>query len=158
MKEKLLFLKGFITNQLLTSNRIFEEIADINLENYDKKYVFSLKIQQLFTCLEDVFKNIAKVFENSIDDYSSFHKELLIRMKTEVPEIRPNVINSDSFYLLDKLRSFRHFIRHGYDYDLKYDDLFFLQTQLKKYYPVVINDINLFLEFIDSLIKGIGNY
>jgi hypothetical protein len=41
---------------------------------------------------------------------------------------------------------------------LKYDDLFFLQTQLKKYYPVVINDINLFLEFIDSLIKGIGNY
>jgi uncharacterized protein YutE (UPF0331/DUF86 family) len=151
--EKYLLLSGYSDKQSKLINRIYEEIKDLNLDEYDKRYVFALKLQQLYTAIEDLFKQIAKVFENEIEDVSTFHKELLMRMSLDVPQIRIAVIGETSFRFLDKLRGFRHFIRHGYDYELDLEELVLLKKKLNKNFASVIADIEHFNQFIASLSK-----
>lgn len=111
--EKYSILLGYFYKQVDLINRLHEEVADIDLHVYEKRYVFALKTQQLYTAIEDLFKQVAKTFENNIQEIATFHKELLIRMNTEIPKIRPAVIRSEVFRLLDKIRAFRHFVRHA---------------------------------------------
>lgn len=75
-------------------------------------------LHNLYTALEGYFFRVAKHFENSLDD-SSWHRELLDRMKIAVPGIRPAVITSDMVEPLDELRRFRHLFRNMYKSKLK---------------------------------------
>lgn len=51
----------------------------------------------IYSCLEDQFIRIARVFENRVENPASWHKELLERMRIEVIGIRPAVISRRSF-------------------------------------------------------------
>ena len=120
----------------------------------ENRYVFALKTQQLFTAIEDLFKQIAKVFENQIDDLSAYHKALLKRMNVEVVGVRPAVISDESFVFLDRLRAFRHFIRHAYAYELDVDELKLLQRKIHNKFSDVLNDINNFQRFLEKVVEG----
>lgn len=145
------FLLGYFDKQLLLVKKIHSEIVIIDLTVYDKRFVFALKTQQFYTALEDLFKQIAKSFENHIDNLQSFHKELLIRMNIEVPKIRPAVLSTKSFLLLDKLRAFRHFIRHAYDCELDKEELRQIQDRLELEFLLVELELNQFRTFIQEL-------
>ena len=111
--EKYSTLIGFFNKQIPIIKRIFGEVLHLDLNIYENQYVFALKVQQIYTAVEDIFKNIAKTFENNIENYSHFHSELLQRMNIEVMNIRPKAISDETYKLLDKIRRFRHFIRHA---------------------------------------------
>ncbi len=149
--ERIKLLIGFFNKQLPVIGNIYKQVRYLDLNNEDKCYVFSLKTQQLYTAAEDLLKSTAQCFENHIDDSPKYHFELLRRMATEVPGIRSAVIGGDSLKILDKLRSFRHFIRHAYDYELDKEELKFLQHRLNQYFDFVIADFNVFLRFINEL-------
>ena len=97
MLEKYLFLLGYLHKQVKIMRKLYKEVKELNLDKYENRYVFALKTQQLFTAIEDLFKQIAKVFENQIDDLSAYHKALLKRMNVEVVGVRPAVISDESF-------------------------------------------------------------
>jgi hypothetical protein len=82
---------------------------------------------------------------------SNFHKELLTRMNTEVPKMRPAVISHQSFLFLDKIRAFRHFVRHAYDCELDETELLLIQKKIKQEYPHFESDLESFRLFIQSL-------
>lgn len=75
-------------------------------------------LHNLYTAFEGYFFRIAKCFENSIDD-ASWHRELIERMKIEVPGIRPAIIDAELEEQLDELRRFRHLFRNLYKSQLK---------------------------------------
>lgn len=72
----------------------------------------------IYSCFEDQFSKIARVFENRIENPASWQKELLDRMQIEVPGVRPAVISRESFLLLDEMRGFRHIFRSSYRFEL----------------------------------------
>src|SRR5437016_1912751 len=109
--EKYAILLGYFDKQWMFICKLADQLVVMNLNTYEMKYVFALKMQQFYTANEDLLKQIAKAFENHIQDLSSSHKELLVRLHTEIPKIRPKVLSEGSFLLLDKIRAFRHFIR-----------------------------------------------
>ena len=109
--------------------------------------------QQLYTACEDLLKSIAGTFENNISDFSRYHLELLKVMSSDIPGIRPALLNDKSYSILDRLRSFRHFIRHGYDYDLDKDELSFLQNKLNVSFDNVISDVDDFELFLNKLVN-----
>ena len=150
--EDTLFLLGYAEKQKGVAERLYAQVKDLDLDKYENRYVFALKVQQLFTALEDLFKQVALLFENHLEDPSAFHKGLLRRMNVEVPGVRPWVISDDSFLLLDKLRAFRHFIRHGYDYELDPDELKLIQKKLRERFPVLLRDLDRFSSFLRSLV------
>ncbi len=149
--EKYAILLGYFDKQMSYVKRIHEEIISIDVGPYADRYLFAMRVQQFYTALEDLLKQIAKSFENHIENMGNFHKELLSRMNTEIPQIRPAVISHSSLLFLDKLRSFRHFIRHAYDCELDTKELLLLQNKFKKEYLDVEENLLKFRPFIEEL-------
>lgn len=75
-------------------------------------------LHNLYTAIESYFLRVAKHFENALDD-SSWHRELINRMKIDVPGLRPAVITAELEEPLDELRRFRHLFRNLYKSQLK---------------------------------------
>jgi len=144
-------LLGYFDKQLPTIQRLYDEIVGLDVSVWEKGYVFALKTQQLFTGLEDLFKQIAKAFENHIEDLGRYHQELLVRLNTTIPHIRPALLSNESFILLDKIRAFRHFIRHGYGAELDEKQLRALQERLVVDFNFVMEDLLIFRKYIDKL-------
>lgn len=149
--EKYSILLGYFDKQLVFVNRLYNEIIKVDLSVYEKRFLFAMRMQQFYTALEDLLKQIAKSFENHIDSMSNFHKELLIRMNTEIPQIRPVVISHESFLFLDKLRAFRHFIRHAYDCELDEGELVSIQKKLHSEFSLLATDLKNFRSFVLKL-------
>lgn len=149
--EKYSILLSYYDKQLEYINRVHKEIINIDVSLYANQYLFAMRVQQLYTALEDLLKQIAKFFENHIDTMSNFHKELLTRMNMEVRKIRPAVISQQTFLFLDKIRAFRHFIQHAYDCELDENELLILQKKIKHEYIHLENDLNSFRSYVESL-------
>lgn len=144
-------LLGYFDKQFAIIEKIYKEIAVVDVSIYDKRFVFAMKTQQLYTALEDLLKQIAKAFENHIDQMSSFHKEILIRMNIAIPKIRPAVLTTRSMVALDKLRAFRHFARHAYDCELDEEELRKIQHHIQSEFSTIEHDLKSFRQFIQEL-------
>lgn len=149
--EKYAFLVGYFDKQFQTIKKLYKEIIDVDIRVYEKQFLFALRTQQFYTAIEDLFKQIAKSFENHIDTMTNFHKELLLRMNTEVPKIRPAVISKESLILLDKVRAFRHFVRHAYDCELDEKQLDLIQSKLQNDFSLVDGDLQKFRLYLQKL-------
>lgn len=149
--DKYAILLGYFDKQFIFIEKIYREMMTVDVSIYDKRFLFAMRVQQFYTALEDLFKQTAKSFENHIEQMSNFHKELLARMNTEVPKIRPAVISHQSFLLLDKIRAFRHFVRHAYDCELDANELLLIQNKLKKDHPILSGDLKKFQLFVQNL-------
>lgn len=149
--EKYAILLGYYDKQWILIRKLHDQLMRIDLSSYEQRYVFAMKAQQFYTALEDLLKQIAKSFENHIQDLSAFHKELLNRMHTEIPNIRPRLLSTESFLLLDNIRAFRHFIRHAYDCELKEKELSDIQRKLKEHDQTLKKDFSDFRTFVESL-------
>ncbi len=149
--EKYAILLGYIDKQWPVTQKMQRQLVNIDLTSYELRYVFALKTQQFYTAVEDLLKQIAKNFENHVQELSMFHKELLIRLHTPIPLIRPQVLSNESFIFLDKLRSFRHFIHHAYDCELMEDELRIIQDKLKNGYGALEKDFLEFRKFVCTL-------
>jgi len=143
---------GILHKQKEVITKLYDDIKGVDLSDHDKRYVFALKAQQLYTASEDLLKTIAGAFENQINDHTRFHTELIAVMHTEIPDRRPAVLSDNSKRLLDKLRAFRHFIRHGYDYELDRDELQLMQNKLQSDFTHLMKDLDAFGKFIKELV------
>ena len=151
--EKIKVLIAFISRQQRVIEILKAAVTNLNLNDYSQQYVFALKTQQMYTAVEDLLKSVAVTFENNIESPQSYHIELLKQMKLDINEIRPAVISDDSFKILDKLRAFRHFIRHAYDYELDKDELLLMQKKIEESFKYVNTDISSFVNFLNVLLK-----
>lgn len=149
--EKYAILLGYFDKQLTFIQKLLDEMIHIDISSYENRFVFALRTQQFYTALEDLFKQIAKAFENHIEDLSRFHKELLVRMNMEIPKIRPRVLSDPSLSFLDKIRAFRHFVRHAYDCELDPKALRSIQENIMQSFSSVKNDLHSFRSFILKL-------
>lgn len=112
-------LKTLQGGWLFLSKKIEEQSVDLNehLKKIPQKafvIASAYALSGIYSCYEDMFKHIAKVFENRIENLASWHSELLKRMMIEVPDIRPSVLTEKSAAVLDEMRSFRHVFRNSY--------------------------------------------
>jgi len=151
MNKEIAFLKSYLDKQLQIIGKLEQEVIHLDLRKYENQYVFSLKVQQLYTAIEDIFKQVAKVFENHIDDPSRYHRELLKRMNIHVADIRPAVISDETMAFLDRLRRFRHFIRHAYSFEFDTDELLLLQKKIASNMNLLAQDFRQFREFLKQI-------
>ena len=117
MKGEIQVLIAFIKRQETTMEGIFREIEQriALLDTSPEVLIFvAYYLHNLYCSLEDIFKEVSRVFENTIDEPEKWHRELLLKMTLEVEGIRPRLISEESFVILDELRGFRHFFRHAY--------------------------------------------
>lgn len=157
MKESIAVLKSEIEKDTEKLNRLFKRFSASYKEfektgEYSKLIESAFYINQIYTGFERIFKNIAKTFENTIDeDY--WHKSLLERMNLEIKGIRPALFSDESFQYLNELRAFRHFFRHAYDVDIDRKKFKIVAEKAFKIKERYRSEINKFLKFLDELLK-----
>ena len=103
------------------------------------------QLHNLYCAFEQVFEIIAQFFENNIAG-ERYHTDLLRRMRLTIEGIRPACISEEAFTLLDELRRFRHFFRHAYLSELKFDKLAYLVKVAEKLRVVFQRDRQQFFE------------
>ena len=131
MKEKYLVLDRRVREDLEKIDRLYQvlgspELTESSLQ--EELIIVAYRLHQLFTAFENIFRNIANVFENQVSQ-ESWHREVLQRMRLDLTPLRPAVIDTETYGKLDELRRFRHFFRNVYDLDL---DPLLLQVALRR--------------------------
>ena len=118
-EERLVILKAELNAQLSEIEDIYKKLED-RRKKRGKAGIESIAYQlhNLYCAFEDLFKIVAETFENHIQDKTKYHMELLKRMTLSIEGVRPQLLSQESYILLDNLRSFRHFFRHAYSYEI----------------------------------------
>lgn len=154
MNDRILVLKNSIRRDLEAIGAIYEELEQHPLTpetGHDTLIVMGYHLHNLYNGFENIFQNIAAVFENSVDDLERWHAQLLERMRLEVMPLRPAVIDDKAYEALDELRRFRHMFRHAYSVRLEPQRLQLVMDQalaLKRIYP---DQMEQFIEFLEGL-------
>ncbi|GFP25387.1 hypothetical protein HKBW3S25_00859 [Candidatus Hakubella thermalkaliphila] len=152
-KEPLAILLGYFTNQTEIMEKILQEVKTTKPSGREKVSHLAYLLHNLYCALEDLFQEIAKTFENRIEDLSKYHRELLKRMQLDVPGIRPRVLSKESYLILDELRGFRHIFRHSYDYELAPDRVKSLKQKILTNWRYIERDLDIFIDFLQEAIK-----
>ena len=117
-KAQLAVLLGFLHGQEEVFSKILRDIEATEPDSSERKSHLGYLLHNLYCALEDLLQEVAKTFENRLEDPARYHRELLQRMHLDIPGIRPRLLHTPGYQLLNELRGFRHIFRHAYDYEL----------------------------------------
>jgi len=121
-----------IKNDMRVIDKILEEISILRdgLDDQNKVIAAGYHLHNLYSAFEHVFERVAKVFENSLEDKSKYHIQLLNRMAIDIDGIRPKLLSTENYKILNELRAFRHVFRYSYDFELDADKILLLIKKL----------------------------
>lgn len=119
-------LKAELTAQLRLIERVYERLNDRlsdGLESPVQRDSVAYQIHNLYCAVEDLLKITANAFENQIGSSGEWHRTLLLRLSQPVQNVRPALLSEATFDVLNRLRGFRHFVRHGYGAEIEIHQL-----------------------------------
>jgi uncharacterized protein YutE (UPF0331/DUF86 family) len=130
-RDQIAGLTAELRAQLRLLERVHQRLEDRIAAGFDTSSQLdsvAYQIHNLYCAAEDLLKLVAQAFENRIGTSGEWHRTLLLRMSEPVPGIRPALLSEELFDVMNRLRGFRHFVRHAYGTDI---ELTQLQVNLK---------------------------
>ncbi len=151
MSEKFLVLERRLRSDLSDLEQIYDELGDRVVaedEAQESLIVQAYRLHNIYNACENMFRNIAVIFENQIDDKSGWHSELLQRMTLDLMPLRPAVIDDAAYEKLDELRRFRHFFRTAYGVSLDPERVAIAQKKALTLRKILPDQIETFIRFL----------
>jgi hypothetical protein len=153
MNEKFLILERNVQADLQVVERLYSELGEPDLAESDEQealIVVAYRLHSLYSAFENIFRNIATSFENHLDP-SSWHRQLLERMRLDLSPVRPAILDGEAFEKLDELLRFRHLFRTGYGLRLDALRLQLVVRKARELKAIYRGQIERFLEFLRRL-------
>ena len=153
MREKAIILERSIQHDLETIDAIYAKITGLQVDESDENtlIVLAYRLHSLYSAFENIFRQIAKTFENQLDDKAGWHSQLLQRIRLDLMPIRPAVIDETAYEKLDELRRFRHLFRSAYGVNLDPRRLQLVGDKAFELRDIYPQQITTFLEFLQTL-------
>ncbi len=161
MDDKVLILVSSIRRDLEAIATIYGELEGHSLSDGDLPVkadtgddtliVIGYYLHNLYNAFENIFQNIADVFENSAEDLERWHAQLLERMRLDVMPLRPAVIDDVAYDALDELRRFRHLFRHAYSVKLDPLRLQLVTRKALALQEIYASQLERFIDFLEGL-------
>ncbi len=112
----------------------------------------TLNLQKFYMGAERLFIDIAREIDAYLPSGSDWHKQLLQQMVLENGDVRPPVLSSETYRMLDTdYRGFRHVASHLYAFELKPERIQDLAKQLPDCYQNLRKDIQIFCQYLQVL-------
>ncbi|HLV09980.1 MAG TPA: hypothetical protein VKY40_07220 [Halanaerobiales bacterium] len=111
----------------------------------------ALSLQHFYTAVETSFKRVAKEIDGHLPEGEQWHFELLEQMSVQIKDIRPAFLCREDKKKLDKLRRFRHVVRHGYEYELDWVQIKPLVELVDTVIPLIKKQFAKFIAFLMEL-------
>ncbi|MBI5830190.1 MAG: hypothetical protein HZB20_11785 [Chloroflexi bacterium] len=153
MNESMKLLRADIAADEQVIARLFEALSNVwdRLDASEQTIVAGYYLHNLYMAFEHIFERIAESFENQIADKSQWHAQLLRRMTLDVPDVRPHLIDSETYECLDELRRFRHVFRSAYTINLDKDRLGLVVKRAKRLRELYPAEFSRFQGFLDKV-------
>ena len=100
---------------------IFEKIKIEKPDLFDMTILGSV-LHSFYNGIENIFEMIAKNIDKNVPSGNKSHQELLHQMASENSN-RKEVISEELFLKLREYATFRHYYRHAYSFQLKWEKL-----------------------------------
>lgn len=155
MNDKILILINSIRRDMEAIAAIYADLERHPLKEEtddDTLIVIGYHLHNLYNAFENIFQNIAAVFENSVDPVAQWHTQLLERMRLDVMPLRPAVIDDEAYDALDELRRFRHVFRHAYVAKLDQARLQLALNKALTLKKVYVRQLERFISFLQDLV------
>ena len=107
-------------------------------------------MHNIYGIVENACVRITRFFENNLTS-ETWHRDVLERMKLEIPGVRKAFFSREDFLLFDELRAFRHVFRNLYSRALNIDRLNMLQKNTEKGIAIFYNAVDNYNDFLHSL-------
>ncbi len=161
MNEKAVILYSMIQKEWPNIERLFREVKESENDLAQSKgkarkreaIYLSYLIHNMYCSFETIFKEIAKSFENHVEDTKQFHAELLRKMNMAIYKMRPAFLSDGSMALLDELRRFRHVFRHAYENGIDVDRVAAISERISSHFSSVEKDKSKFDAFLRQVIE-----
>ncbi len=153
---------------LLLAGRIRAEMADIekavarveramqgSRTNTEQQDIFldsvALNLHDFYSGIERVFQRIAQVADRSVPTGDDWHSELLRQMATDVPGIRPAVLNHETVTAMLEYMRFRHVVRNIYSFHFDPQRLSTLVDRLRPTLELARSDLEKFTKLLGEI-------
>lgn len=123
--EQLAGLAAELKAQLRLIERVYERLqkrVEVGLNTPAQLDSVAYQVHNLYCAAEDLLKIVSQTFENSVSG-ADWHRLLLLRLSQPVQGLRPALLSEATFDTLNRLRGFRHFVRHGYGAEIEVTQL-----------------------------------
>ena len=158
MAYNIQLLKADIVDELDKISHVVNEFKHVKAKidlpsdqvpNYDRGAIGYL-LHGFYNGCENIFRSIARFFENDLGP-TSWHKDLLKRMRMDIPGYRPKVIDNDLYIILDDFRAFRHKFRHAYAFELDWEREQLVARKLLPASEMLKKQLTSFLNHLDDI-------
>jgi hypothetical protein len=102
-------------------------------------------LHSFYTGLENIFKRVAAELDGGLPSGEFWHRELMDSMTMPSRE-RSAVLSERLIEQLDDYLEFRHFFRHAYTFDLRWDSMKALVLGCEETLQLVEGDLDRFFE------------
>ncbi|MBW1888463.1 MAG: hypothetical protein JRI52_08970 [Deltaproteobacteria bacterium] len=119
-------------------------------KNEDMMYLDSvaLNLHGLYSGLERLFELIVMSVDGTMPEGENWHRELLVQVAKDVPQVRPSVISEMSRNALDEYRGFRHVVRNVYTINFDPRKIGKLVEKIPDMYNQLKNELLAFADFL----------
>lgn len=133
-------------------NNIIELQEILKGQAPDKFYITSFAgfLHNFYSGIEIILLRIAKKIDKDIPTGINWHKDLINHMSYET-EFRPYVVTTELKEQLLEYLNFRHFFRHSYTYELKWEKIKPLLKNIKRLYNDFKIDLKRFLNLLTKV-------
>lgn len=100
------------------------------------------EVEAAYNGIETALEHLLRAIDGSVPQASDSHAALLAQAANPNPGVRPAVIGTDTRALLDRLRRFRHVVRHGYGSQLELGPVLENLETLTQALPRVRQDVD----------------
>jgi len=107
-------------------------------------------IENYYTCAETIFVRISQYFGNHLPP-DRWHRELLERMRLDIPALRPRVLSDAVFDDLVELMRFRHFKRYYFGTAYDWERIDALLRRIERLSVQLPDEARAFVEFLKRL-------
>lgn len=139
IKEKIEFKIGEIDKLFTEYELVFEKVK-CNIPDLFDMTILGSVLHSFYNGLENIFDIIAKNIDESVPTGNKSHQELLHQMASENDK-RDVVISEELYLKLREYATFRHFYRHAYSFQLKWQKLQPLVENIKEIWKVTKKEL-----------------
>lgn len=144
-----------LCEQVSRFSRPILDTTDVGIDN-PNVYAVALNLQHVYTCLETAFERVARQLDGDVPTGSDGHRQLLEQMVLSIEGVRPALVSLHLKDKLDRLRQFRHIVRHGYEYELDWAQMVPLVESLPEICDQIQKDFVKFEEFLTEMAESLG--
>jgi hypothetical protein len=132
-------------NKLFCSGKPLLDLCRLKEPDFVEASAAALLLQSFYNGIESIILLVLKGLEEKIPNDIHWHKKILEK-SLESNEKRSNIFRNENRELLTEYLTFRHFIRHSYGHQLKWQRLKPLINGAEEFWKKIENDIKIFLE------------